>query len=251
MAQGTNSNGPAERIALVTGASRGIGAGIAKLLAARNLRVIGTATTDAGAARIGEALGPGGVGRRLDIRDPDDVDRFFAEIADDPGMPLVLVNNAAITRDNLMLRMTPDDWGAVIDTNLTGLYRITRPVLRGMLRARWGRVVSISSVVARSGNAGQTNYVASKAGVEGFTRALAREVASRGITVNAVSPGYVATDMTAELSDRQAGELLRRIPLGRMGTAEDIAEAVAFLVSDAAGYITGETLQVNGGLHVC
>ena len=243
-------NGPTDPVALVTGASRGIGAGIARLLASRNLRVIGTATTDAGAARIDDALGPAVVGRRLDIRDPDDVDRFFSEIRDDPGMPLVLVNNAGITRDNLMLRMKPEEWSAVIDTNLSGLYRVTRPVLRGMLRARWGRVVNVSSVVARSGNPGQTNYVASKAGVEGFTRSLAQEVASRGITVNAVAPGYIATDMTAELSDSQVDGLLGRIPLGRMGTASDIAEAVAFLVSDAAGYITGETLHVNGGLHV-
>ena len=165
-------------------------------------------------------------------------------------MPMVLVNNAGVTRDNLMLRMSPEEWTAVIDTNLNGLYRVTRPVLRGMLRARWGRVVNVSSVVARSGNPGQTNYVASKAGVEGFTRSLAQEVASRGITVNAVAPGYIATDMTAELSDDQAEQLLRRIPLGRMGAVADIAEAVAFLVSDAAGYITGETLHVNGGLHV-
>ena len=243
-------NGPADRVALVTGASRGIGAEIARLLASRNLRVIGTATTDAGAARIDEVLGPAVVGRRLDIRDPDDVQRFFAAIRDDPGMPLVLVNNAGITRDNLMLRMTPEEWSAVIDTNLSGLYRVTRPVLRGMLRARWGRVVNVSSVVARSGNPGQTNYVASKAGVEGFTRSLAQEVASRGITVNAVAPGYIATDMTAALSESQAVELLGRIPLGRMGTVSDIAEAVAFLVGDAAGYITGETLHVNGGLHV-
>ena len=243
-------NGPTDPVALVTGASRGIGAGIARLLASRNLRVIGTATTDAGAARIDDALGPAVVGRRLDIRDPDDVDRFFSEIRDDPGMPLVLVNNAGITRDNLMLRMKPEEWSAVIDTNLSGLYRVTRPVLRGMLRARWGRVVNVSSVVARSGNPGQTNYVASKAGVEGFTRSLAQEVASRGITVNAVAPGYIATDMTAELSDSQVDGLLGRIPLGRMGTASDIAEAVAYLVSDAAGYITGETLHVNGGLHV-
>ena len=242
--------GPADRIALVTGASRGIGAGIAGLLAARNITVIGTATTEAGAARIDKALGPAGVGRRLDIRDPDDVDRFFTGIKDDPGMPLVLVNNAAVTRDNLMLRMSPEEWDTVIDTNLSGLYRVTRPVLRGMLRARWGRIVNVSSVVARSGNPGQTNYVAAKAGVEGFTRSLALEVASRGITVNAVAPGYIATDMTARMSESQAEDLLRRIPLGRMGAASDIAEAVAFLVSDAAGYITGETMHVNGGLLV-
>ena len=238
------------KTALVTGASRGIGAGIAGLLAARNYRVIGTATTDAGAERIGEALGGAGEGRRLDVRDADGVDRFFKDLSGGPGMPLVLVNNAGITRDNLMLRMTPEDWTAVIDTNLNGLYRITRPALRFMLRARWGRIVNVSSVVARSGNPGQANYVASKAGIEGFTRSLAQEVASRGITVNAVAPGYIATDMTAALSDRQASELVSRIPLGRMGSAADIAEAVAFLVSDAAGYITGETLHVNGGLHV-
>ena len=242
--------GADSRVALVTGASRGIGAGIAALLAARNFFVVGTATTDAGAARISATLGEAGSGRCLDIRDADGVDRFFKELAEDSSMPMVLVNNAGVTRDNLMLRMSPEEWTAVIDTNLNGLYRVTRPVLRGMLRARWGRVVNVSSVVARSGNPGQTNYVASKAGVEGFTRSLAQEVASRGITVNAVAPGYIATDMTAELSDDQAEQLLRRIPLGRMGAVADIAEAVAFLVSDAAGYITGETLHVNGGLHV-
>ncbi len=237
-------------VALVTGASRGIGAGIASLLAVRGFRVVGTATTDAGAARIGAALGEAGAGRRLDIRDPHGVDNFFRELAEHPGLPLVLVNNAGITRDNLMLRMTPEQWSAVIDTNLGGLYRVTRPVLRGMLRARWGRIVNLSSVVARSGNPGQANYAASKAGVEGFTRSLAQEVASRGITVNAVAPGYIATDMTGELSEQQAERLLERIPLGRMGTTKDVAEAVAFLVSDAAAYITGETLHVNGGLHV-
>ena len=237
-------------VALVTGASRGIGAGIASLLGAHGYHVVGTATTDEGAARIGEALGEAGIGRRLDVRDAAGVDRLFRELAEDPGMPLVLVNNAGVTRDNLMLRMTSEEWSAVIDTNLNGLYRITKPVLRGMLRARWGRVVNVSSVVARSGNPGQANYVASKAGVEGFTRSLAQEVASRGITVNAVAPGYIATDMTGKLSDGQAEQLLERIPLGRMGTAADIAEAVAFLVSDAAAYITGETLHVNGGLHV-
>ena len=238
------------RIALVTGASRGIGAGIAAMLAAREYRVVGTATTEAGAARISEALGAAGTGRCLDVRDAPGVDRFFKEMAKDLGMPLVLVNNAGVTRDNLMLRMTPDEWLSVIDTNLNGLYRVTRPVLRGMLRARWGRVVNVSSVVARSGNPGQTNYVSSKAGVEGFTRSLAQEVASRGITVNAVAPGYINTDMTEELSASQAERMLQRIPLGRMGRAADIAEAVAFLVSDAAGYITGETLHVNGGLLV-
>lgn len=243
-------SGASGTVALVTGASRGIGAGIAALLGERGFRVVGTATTDEGAARVGEALGEAGVGRCLDVRDTDSVDQLFQELADGWGMPLVLVNNAGVTRDNLMLRMTPEEWSAVIDTNLSSLYRVTKPVLRGMLRARWGRVVNISSVVARSGNPGQANYVASKAGVEGFTRSLAQEVASRGITVNAVAPGYVATDMTGELSDSQAEQLLGRIPLGRIGTVTDIAEAVAFLASDAAGYITGETLHVNGGLHV-
>ncbi len=237
-------------LALVTGASRGIGAGIAEILAGRGLRVVGTATTDAGAARIDALLGAAGEGRRLDIRDPDDVDRFFKELGDGPGLPQVLVNNAGITRDNLMLRMAAEEWNAVIDTNLSGLYRITRPVLRGMLRARWGRVVNLSSVVARSGNPGQANYVAAKAGIEGFTRALALEVASRGITVNAVAPGYVATDMTAALPAGQAEDLRQRIPAGRMGSPSDIAATVAFLVSDAASYITGETLHVNGGLHL-
>ncbi len=240
---------PSDRIALVTGASRGIGAAIAKLLAARGFRVVGTATSDAGAANIESVLARAGSGRRLDIREPRDVDRFFKELGADPGMPLVLVNNAGISRDSLMLRMAPEEWNAVIDTNLGGLYRITKPVLRGMLRARWGRVVNVSSVVARIGNPGQANYAASKAGIEGFTRSLAQEVAARGITVNAVAPGYIATDMTAALSDSRAEDLLRRIPAGRMGTTLDIAEAVAFLVSDAAGYITGETLHVNGGLH--
>ena len=238
------------RIALVTGASRGIGAGIAELLAGRGIQVVGTATTDAGAARIGELLGAAGEGRRLDVRDPGDVERFFKELGDGPGLPGILVNNAGVTRDNLMLRMAPEEWNAVIDTNLTGMYRMTKPVLRGMVRARWGRVVNVSSVVARGGNPGQANYVAAKAGVEGFTRALALEVASRGITVNAVAPGYIGTDMTAALSDSQAEELRRRIPAGRMGSPSDVAEAVAFLVSDAAAYITGETLHVNGGLRV-
>lgn len=237
-------------VALVTGASRGIGAGIAALLAKRDFRVVGTSTSEAGAGRIGQMLGAAGTGRCLDVRDADAVESFFKDLAEHPGMPLVLVNNAGVTRDNLMLRMSQEEWSAVIDTNLNSLYRMTRPVLRGMLRARWGRIVNVSSVVAGSGNPGQTNYVASKAGVEGFTRSLAQEVASRGITVNAVAPGYITTDMTANLSDSQADALLQRVPLGRMGTAADIAEAVAFLVSDAASYITGETLNVNGGLQM-
>ncbi len=178
------------------------------------------------------------------------VDALFADLGATHGMPLVLVNNAGITRDNLMLRMSIDEWTTVIDTNVNGLYRVTKPVLRGMLRARWGRIVNVSSVVSRMGNPGQGNYVASKSAVEGFTRSLAQEVASRGITINAVAPGFVATDMTAGLTEEQTEQMLGRIPLGRMGSVEDIAEAVAFLVSDKAGYITGETVHVNGGLYM-
>jgi 3-oxoacyl-[acyl-carrier protein] reductase len=238
------------KVALVTGASRGIGRGIALKLAEHGLFVVGTATTQAGADDIGAALGDAGAGRQLNVQEDASVDALFADLGDTHGMPLVLVNNAGITRDNLMLRMSIDEWTTVIDTNVNGLYRVTKPVLRGMLRARWGRIVNVSSVVSRMGNPGQSNYVASKSAVEGFTRSLAQEVASRGITINAVAPGFVATDMTAGLTDEQTEQMLSRIPLGRMGSVEDIAEAVAFLVSDKAGYITGETVHVNGGLYM-
>ena len=238
------------RIALVTGASRGIGAGIASLLAGRGHYVIGTATSDEGAERIGAALGEAGEGRRLNLRDAQGIEALFRALAAGPGLPSVLVNNAGITGDGLMLRMSPEQWGAVIDTNLNGLYRVTRPALRGMLRGRWGRVVNLSSAVARMGNPGQANYAASKAAVEGFTRALAQEVATRGLTVNAVAPGLIGTDMTEVLGEAQIEQTLSRVPLGRMGTERDVAEAVAFLASDAAGYITGETLHVNGGLYM-
>ena len=238
------------RIALVTGASRGIGAGIASLLADRGHYVIGTATSDEGAERIGAALGKAGEGRRLNLRDAQGIEALFRALAAGPGLPSVLVNNAGITGDGLMLRMSPEQWGSVIDTNLNGLYRVTRPALRGMLRGRWGRVVNLSSAVARMGNPGQANYAASKAAVEGFTRALAQEVATRGLTVNAVAPGLIATDMTEVLGEAQIEQTLSRVPLGRMGTERDVAEAVAFLASDAAGYITGETLHVNGGLYM-
>ena len=238
------------KVALVTGASRGIGRGIALKLVEHGLFVVGTATTQAGADDIGAALGDAGAGRQLNVQEDASVDALFADLGDTHGMPLVLVNNAGITRDNLMLRMSIDEWTTVIDTNVNGLYRVTKPVLRGMLRARWGRIVNVSSVVSRMGNPGQGNYVASKSAVEGFTRSLAQEVASRGITINAVAPGFVATDMTAGLTDEQTEQMLSRIPLGRMGSVEDIAEAVAFLVSDTAGYITGETVHVNGGLYM-
>ncbi len=238
------------KVALVTGASRGIGRSIAAKLVEHGYFVVGTATTQAGADEIGESLGDAGAGRRLDVQDDVSVDALFTGLKDAPGMPLVLVNNAGITRDNLMLRMSVDEWTAVVDTNVNGLYRVTKPVLRGMLRARWGRIVNVSSVVARMGSPGQSNYVASKSAVEGFTRSLAQEVASRSITINAVAPGFVATDMTAKLTEEQIQQMLSRVPLGRMGSAEDIAEAVAFLVSDKAGYITGETIHVNGGLYM-
>ena len=238
------------KVALVTGASRGIGASIAERLAADGLFVVGTATTDAGAAAIAERLGDGGLGARLDIADPQSVEALVERLAESPGMPSVLVNNAGITRDNLLLRMSTADWQAVVDTNLTGLYRITRPLLRSMVRDRWGRIISLSSVVARMGNPGQANYVASKAAVEGFTRALALELGSRGVTANTVAPGFIESDMTAALNEQQTTRMLERIPLGRVGSGQDVASAVAFLASDQAGYITGETLHVNGGLYL-
>ena len=235
------------RVALVTGANRGIGKAIAARLCADGLFVVGTATSDAGAAAIDADLGAGGAGVALRLEGPDASDAATA-IGERFGTPLVLVNNAGIARDNLLLRMTPEQWEAVTNVNLGGLYRLTRPLLRGMMRARWGRIVNMSSVVARMGNPGQTNYAAAKAGMEGFTRALAQEVGSRGITVNAVAPGFIATDMTSGLAEGQTQAMIRRTAVGRMGTAEDVAHAVSFLVSDAASYITGETLHVNGGM---
>ena len=236
------------KVALVTGASRGIGAAIAEALAADGLFVVGTATSDDGAARIGAALGQGGAGLVLRIDDDDAAAEGLERLGDRFPAPSVLVNNAGITRDNLLLRMKPAQWGAVVDANLNGLFRVTQPLLRGMVRQRWGRIVNVSSVVARMGNAGQANYAASKAGIEGFTRALAREVGTRGITVNAVAPGFVATDMTASLPPAQRDALLAQTALGRLGTPADVAGAVSFLISDAAAYVTGETLHVNGGL---
>jgi 3-oxoacyl-[acyl-carrier protein] reductase len=238
------------RVALVTGASRGIGRAIAERLADAGFFVAGTATGQAGAEAITGALGERGCGLVMRVEDEGSVAAGYAQLEASCGMPAVIVNNAGVTRDNLLARMKAEEWDSVVQTNLGGLYRVVKPALRAMMKARWGRIVNLSSVVARMGNAGQSNYVATKAGVEGFTRSLAQELASRNITVNAVAPGFIATDMTSELSDDQATAMLQRIPLGRMGAAADVAHAVAFLVSDEAGYITGETLQVNGGLYM-
>ena len=237
------------KVALVTGASRGIGAAIAGMLAEDHF-VVGTATSEAGAAAIAEALGDSGSGLVLRIDDDRSVADAFEQLKEQDQMPLVLVNNAGITADNLLMRMKPEEWMSVINTNLNGLYRVVKPVLRGMMKARWGRIINVSSVVARMGNPGQSNYVASKSGIEGFTRSLAEEVGSRGITVNAVAPGFIETDMTAEMDDAQVEALSSRIPLGTLGQAVDVANAVAFLASDRAAYITGDTLHINGGLYM-
>ncbi len=237
------------KVALVTGASRGIGAAIAQALSGEYF-VVGTATSESGAAAISEMLGDRGTGMAVRIDDDESVEAFYAALADQNRMPLILVNNAGITGDNLLMRMKPEEWLSVVNTNLNGLYRMVKPVLRGMMKARFGRIVNVSSVVARMGNPGQSNYVASKSGVEGFTRSLAQEVGSRGITVNAVAPGFIETDMTAELDENQVALMSSRIPLGTLGQADDVANAVAFLSSDKAAYITGETLHVNGGLYM-
>lgn len=238
-----------KKTALVTGASRGIGAAIAARLAADGFFVIGTATSEEGAAQITSALGDSGSGQTLTLQSPESVSALFDSIAELGDPPTVLVNNAGITRDNLLLRMGEEEWTDVIDTNLNGLYRVTKAVLRGMLKARWGRIVNVGSVVARMGNPGQSNYVASKSAIEGFSRALAMEVASRNITVNTIAPGFIDTDMTAELTEEQTSAMLERIPMARMGSGSDVAAAVSFLVSEQAGYITAQTLHVNGGLY--
>ncbi len=241
------------RIALVTGASRGIGRAIAERLAQAGHTVIGTATTDAGAEAISAWMsdaGWSGEGMRLDVADADSVSQVVEAITGRHGPVTILVNNAGITRDNLLMRMKPEEWTAVIDTNLSSLYRVCKACVRGMMKARWGRIVNISSVVGAAGNAGQTNYAAAKAGMIGFTKSLAQELGARGITVNAVAPGFIDTDMTRELSDAQRQALLGAIPLGRLGEPADIAAAVAYLVSDEAGYVTGTTLHVNGGMYM-
>ncbi len=239
------------QVALVTGASRGIGRAIAAELAARGVKVIGTATTDPGAQAIGEALAPqGGRGIALNVNDAAAVDAAIDAIVKEHGALHILVNNAGITRDTLAMRMKDEDWDAVLDTNLKAVFRASRAVMRTMMKQRYGRIVNITSVVGASGNPGQANYAAAKAGVAGMTRALARELGSRGITVNCVAPGFIATDMTDALPDAQKTALLAQIPLGRLGAPEEIAAAVAFLASPQAGYITGTELHVNGGMFM-
>ncbi|MGB2942053.1 MAG: 3-oxoacyl-ACP reductase FabG [Candidatus Macondimonas sp.] len=241
------------RIALVTGASRGIGQAIARELGARGMIVIGTATSAEGAARIEadlRAQGGNGFGHVLNVTDPASVETLMEALKAQPGEPAVLINNAGITRDNLLMRMKDAEWDDIIATNLTSVYRLSQACLRPMMKARWGRIISIASVVGVMGNAGQSNYAAAKAGIIGFSKSLAREVGSRGITVNVVAPGFIATDMTDALQEAQRTAILSQVALGRLGSAQEVAQAVAFLASDAAGYITGETLHVNGGLYM-
>lgn len=242
----------AGQVALVTGASRGIGRAIALRLATLGMKVVGTATTDAGAAAIGEALAayPGSRGHTLNVNDGPGVDAAVDAIVKEQGALHVVVNNAGITRDMLSMRMKDGDWDAVIDTNLSAVFRVSRAVMRPMMKQRYGRIVNITSVVGSSGNAGQANYAAAKAGVAGLTRALARELGSRGVTVNCVAPGFIETDMTKGLTVAQTSALMAQIPLGRLGQASDIAHAVAFLASPDAGYITGTELHVNGGMFM-
>lgn len=235
-------------IALVTGASRGIGASIAGVLASAGARVVGTATSENGANAISQSLGSHGRGLVLDVSNEDSVQAAIKDIQAQEGSPTVLVNNAGITRDNLLMRMKQEEWDDVIATNLTGLYRVSKACLRGMMKAKKGRIINIASVIAVMGNAGQANYAATKAGMIGFSKSLAREIGSRGITVNVIAPGFIDTDMTKVLSDEQRAAMLEQVPLGKLGAPRDIANAVLFLASSGGAYITGETLHVNGGM---
>ena len=244
-------NEATRKIALVTGASRGIGAAIASALADHGCHVVATATSESGANMISEKLmGRGGVGRVLNVTDPDSIARLMESVRSEMGDPLILINNAGITQDNILMRMKDDEWNNVIDTNLNALFRLTKACVRGMTKARWGRVVNVTSVVGSMGNPGQSNYAATKAGAEGMARSLAKELGSRSITVNCVAPGFIDTDMTKALDEAQRHALAAQIPLSRLGEPSDIAAVVAFLVSDAAQYITGETIHVNGGLYM-
>ncbi|GLS84734.1 3-oxoacyl-ACP reductase FabG [Paraferrimonas haliotis] len=238
------------KVALVTGASRGIGRAIAETLASAGATVIGTATSERGAAAIGEYLGEQGHGMVLNVTDKESIAALFTQIKEKAGSVDILVNNAGITRDNLMMRMKDDEWDDIIATNLSSVFHLTKQVLRPMMKARSGRIINIGSVIGTMGNAGQANYGAAKAGLLGFTKSLAREVASRNITVNAIAPGFIQTDMTDELTEEQQSGIMSQVPMARLGQPQEIAQTVAFLASDAAGYITGETLHVNGGMYM-
>ncbi|MCZ6827954.1 MAG: 3-oxoacyl-ACP reductase FabG [Gammaproteobacteria bacterium] len=241
------------KMALVTGASRGIGQAIALRIGELGAVVVGTSTSEQGAAGISDRLEQAGIGGRgavLDVADQDSVDRLISDICKNEGAPAILVNNAGITRDNLLMRMKSDEWDEIINTNLSSVYRMSKACLRGMMKAREGRIINITSVVGLMGNAGQCNYAAAKAGMIGFTKALAREIGSRNITVNAVAPGFIETDMTRSMTDEQRQALIDQVPLIRLGSVDDIAAAVGFLASPSAGYITGETLNINGGMHM-
>ena len=238
-------------VVLVTGASRGIGAAIADTLAAQGAKVIGTATTESGAAAIGERMAAlGGIGKVLNVTDGVAVDALIDSITTEFGTISILVNNAGITRDQLLMRMKDDDWSAILDTNLSSVFRTSKAVMRSMMKARKGRIINIASVIGVTGNAGQSNYAAAKAGIIGFSKSLAREVGSRGITVNVIAPGFIETDMTHSLPEAQKEIMMGQIALGRFGAPQDIADAVAFLASPAAAYITGQTLHVNGGMYM-
>ncbi|UDL06796.1 3-oxoacyl-ACP reductase FabG [Marinobacter sp. CA1] len=241
------------KIALVTGATRGIGKAIAKELAGQGALVVGTATSEAGAESIGEDLAGAatpGFGIVMNVSDPESIEAGLKAVAERAGAPHILVNNAGITRDNLLMRLKDGDWSDVIETNLASVFRLSKAVLRGMAKARWGRIINVSSVVAGMGNPGQANYCAAKAGVEGFTRSLAKEMSNRGITANCVAPGFIDTDMTRKLDDKQREAMMEVIPAGRLGEPEEVAAVVGFLASDAAGYVTGETIHVNGGMYM-
>ncbi|BEH14190.1 MULTISPECIES: 3-oxoacyl-ACP reductase FabG [Marinobacter] len=241
------------KVALVTGASRGIGKAIAHELARQGAEVIGTATSEAGAEAITSGLkeaGYQGYGIVMNVAEPESIEAGLKQLTEQSGAPAILVNNAGITRDNLLMRLKDDDWAAVLETNLSSVYRTSKAVLRGMAKARWGRIINISSVVAGMGNPGQGNYCAAKAGVEGFTRSLAKEMSNRGITANCVAPGFIDTDMTKKLDDKQREAMLEIIPAGRLGSPEEVASVVAFLASEGAAYVTGETIHVNGGMYM-
>ncbi len=242
-----------DKVALVTGASRGIGAAIAMSLGEKGVTVIGTATSEAGAEKISAHFAVQGIkgkGMVLDVASQESIDALMAAVRDEFGAPLILVNNAGITKDNILMRMKDDEWFDVIDTNLNSIYRLSKACVRGMTKARWGRIINISSVVGAMGNAGQTNYCATKAGVGGFTRSLAKELGPRNITVNAVSPGFIDTDMTKELPDANRDQILSQVPLGRLGQPEEISAVVDFLAGDSGAYITGENIHVNGGMYM-